>query len=59
MTLALDIDLYAQVDPYLEAVIEVNPDALEIAVQLDEERQRGPVRGSLHGVPIVVKDASQ
>ncbi|KAL8884450.1 MAG: hypothetical protein Q9192_006843, partial [Flavoplaca navasiana] len=45
-----------QVNPYLEAVIEVNPDALAIAKKLDEERQNGNVRSSLHGIPVLVKD---
>jgi amidase len=37
-------------------VIEVNPDAVEIAGELDAERRRGKVRGPLHGIPILVKD---
>jgi amidase len=40
----------------LNSVIEVNPDALEIAAELDRERRRGHVRGPLHGIPILVKD---
>src|SRR5215217_5426017 len=40
----------------LNSVIEVNPDALEIAADLDAERRRGKVRGPLHGIPILVKD---
>jgi amidase len=40
----------------LNSVIEVNPDALEIAADLDAERRRGRVRGPLHGIPILVKD---
>jgi amidase len=40
----------------LNSVIEVNPDALEIAAELDGERRRGHVRGPLHGIPILVKD---
>ena len=43
-------------NPYLEAVIETNPDALEIAQRLDDERARGKVRGPLHGIPVLVKD---
>ena len=42
--------------PYLNSVIELNPDALEIAEALDEERKAGKVRGALHGVPILIKD---
>ena len=39
----------------LNAIIEVNPDAIAIARSLDEEwRQSGP-RGPLHGVPVVLK----
>jgi len=40
----------------INSIIEINPDALEIAEQLDRERKSGKVRGSLHGVPIVLKD---
>jgi len=42
--------------PTLRSVIEVNPDAADIAAQLDRERaERGP-RGPLHGIPVLVKD---
>jgi amidase len=40
----------------LHAVIETNPDAMEIAAQLDAERRAGQSRGPLHGIPILVKD---
>jgi amidase len=40
----------------LNAVIEINPDALEIAQRMDDERRAGQIRGPLHGVPILVKD---
>ena len=46
------------VDPVLRAIIEVNPDAVSIAAERDEERQRGRTRGPLHGIPFVVKDVS-
>jgi amidase len=42
--------------PRVQAVIEVNPDALEIAESLDRERVGGKTRGPLHGVPVMVKD---
>ncbi|MGH7555071.1 MAG: amidase [Longimicrobiales bacterium] len=42
--------------PTLRSVLETNPDALEIAEQLDRERNAGTVRGALHGIPILVKD---
>ncbi len=42
--------------PALRAILEVNPDALDIAADLDRERQSGQLRGPLHGIPILVKD---
>lgn len=42
--------------PALRSVLEINPDAIEIAEKLDEERKAGRVRGPLHGIPILVKD---
>lgn len=42
--------------PYLNSVIELNPDALEIADKLDAERKAGKARGALHGIPILIKD---
>lgn len=40
----------------LNSIIELNPDALEIARERDRERKAGKVRGPLHGIPIVIKD---
>jgi amidase len=42
--------------PRLDAVIELNPDALDIADRLDAERRAGHVRGPLHGIPVLLKD---
>lgn len=42
--------------PYINSVIELNPDALEIADTLDAERQAGKTRGAMHGIPILIKD---
>lgn len=42
--------------PTLRSVIETNPDAIEVARQLDEERQAQGPRSPLHGVPILLKD---
>lgn len=42
--------------PTLNAVIEVNPDALAIAAQLDAELKEGRKRGPMHGVPVLLKD---
>jgi amidase len=41
--------------PMLGAVIEVNPDALEIARDLDRRRASDGVIGPLHGVPVLLK----
>ena len=42
--------------PSVNSIIELNPDALEIADSLDRERKDKGPRGPLHGIPIVVKD---
>lgn len=47
------------IDPRINSIIEVNPDAIAIARQRDRERRNtrflalGP---SLHGIPVVIKD---
>lgn len=46
----------ATVDKQVNSMIELNPDALQIADQMDRERKSGKVRGPLHGVPVVLKD---
>ncbi|HEY9001341.1 MAG TPA: amidase [Mucilaginibacter sp.] len=50
------IDAIDKAGPKLNAVIEVNPDALSIADAMDKERVNGKVRGPLHGIPVLVKD---
>lgn len=42
--------------PSVNAVIELNPDALAIADAMDAERKAGKVRGPLHGIPVLIKD---
>jgi amidase len=42
--------------PQLRAVLELNPDALAIADRLDAERKAGKPRGTLHGIPVLLKD---
>ncbi len=42
--------------PALNAVIELNPDAMTIAKAMDEERKAGKIRGPLHGIPVLIKD---
>lgn len=58
---ASDLVTYLQerirrVDPQLRAVIELNPEALKAARELDRERASGKVRGPLHGIPVLLKD---
>jgi amidase len=50
------IDTVDKSGPKLNAVIELNPDALSIADDLDKERKAGKVRGPLHGIPVLIKD---
>lgn len=40
----------------VNSVIELNPDALQIADERDAERRAGRIRGPLHGVPVLIKD---
>ena len=42
--------------PTVNSIIELNPDALQIAESLDRERKEKGARGPLHGIPILVKD---
>jgi amidase len=42
--------------PAINAVIEINPDALSIADALDAERKSKGPRGPLHGIPVLMKD---
>jgi len=42
--------------PALNAIIEMNPDALSVADALDQERKAKGARGPLHGIPILIKD---
>src|SRR5579871_1096909 len=42
--------------PSLRSVLEINPDALDIARKVDAERAAGKLRGPLHGIPVLLKD---
>jgi len=45
-----------ELNPGLNAVIAINPDALAQARALDEERKENGPRGPLHGIPVLLKD---
>ncbi|CAN5222710.1 amidase [soil metagenome] len=54
---ALDyIERIKVIDGKLNSIIEINPDALKIAAEMDKERKSGKVRSALHGIPILLKD---
>ncbi|MEL0300589.1 MAG: amidase family protein, partial [Flavobacteriaceae bacterium] len=53
------LDRIDQIDnegPTLRSIIQVNPEAIAIAKELDKELAKGKSRGPLHGIPIVLKD---
>jgi amidase len=50
------LDRVETVDPLVNAVCTLNPDALDDARRLDEEAAQGRSRGPLHGIPVLVKD---
>ena len=42
--------------PAINSIIQMNPDALGIAGELDAERKSKGSRGPLHGIPVLIKD---
>jgi amidase len=50
------IDAVDKHGPAINSVIELNPDALSIAADLDKERKAKGPRGPLHGIPVLIKD---
>jgi len=42
--------------PKLNAVIELNKSALDMADNMDKERKAKKIRGPLHGIPVLIKD---
>jgi amidase len=53
---ALYLERIKKFNKVINAVLEINPDALQIAQALDDERQKQGSRGQLHGIPILLKD---
>jgi amidase len=56
---AMYLDRISRIDKNgfrLNSVIEINPDALSIAEEMDRERESGKVRSKLHGIPVLIKD---
>ncbi|MEX1028851.1 MAG: amidase family protein [Paenibacillaceae bacterium] len=47
---------YDQSGPRINAIMEVNPDAIFIAEALDLERKSVGVRSRLHGIPVLLKE---
>lgn len=45
-----------QKGPGVNAVLKLNPEAVDLAQKMDDERKKGHVRGPLHGIPILIKD---
>lgn len=50
------IETIDMMGPSLHSVIEINPEARNIAQAMDEERRQKKVRGPLHGIPVLIKD---
>lgn len=42
--------------PKLNSIIEINPDALQMADLMDMERTNGKIRSLMHGIPVLIKD---
>ncbi|SDJ24858.1 amidase family protein [Natribacillus halophilus] len=51
------IALWDQDGPYINAVADINPDAIKIAETLDTEREQHGRTGALHGIPILLKES--
>jgi amidase len=50
------IEKLDSVGPALHSIIETNPDAVQLAEELDRERKAKGPRGPLHGIPVLLKD---
>lgn len=47
---------YDRAGPRINSILEINPDALSIADELDKERKKNGPRSLLHGIPVILKD---
>lgn len=50
------MEIISEKDRNINAILELNPEALQIAKSLDAERRNGSVRSLLHGIPVLLKD---
>ncbi len=50
------LDRIHRLNPRLNAVVTMNPDALELARKSDKLRRTGEARGPLEGIPVLIKD---
>jgi len=50
------IEVIDKKGPKLNAIIQINPEAIQIAEELDREMKAGKLRGPMHGIPVVLKD---
>ncbi len=50
------IAAYEDGGPKLNSIITLNPDALNVAAALDNERKKTGKRSALHGIPVLLKD---
>ena len=50
------INAYDKQGPSINSIITINPQALETAAALDNERQTSGKRSPLHGIPVILKD---
>ena len=50
------LDRIHKYDSTINSILEINPEAIQIAMALDKERKEKGSRGKLHGIPIFLKD---